>query len=198
MSFRIIILGSGRGSNAHAILEAEASGQLGQATTVAVLSDKKEAPILDLAKQFGKSAHYVPCRPKKARLDAEETETFLKIIQELEADLVVLAGFMKIIDQHFIESLDGKIINLHPSLLPSFPGINSIENALTFPVKITGCTVHWVIPKIDAGKIIDQKAVTIEPDETLESLSEKVHSAEHLLLPDVIRRLSTGEISFQK
>ncbi|MFL2847516.1 MAG: phosphoribosylglycinamide formyltransferase [Coraliomargaritaceae bacterium] len=198
MSFKIVILGSGRGSNAKAILEAEATGQLGEASTVAILSDKKEAPILDLAKQFGKSAHSIPCNPKKARLNPEETEAFLKIIQELNPDLVVLAGFMKIIDPQFIESLDGKIINLHPSLLPSFPGINSIESAFNFPVKITGCTVHWVIPKIDAGKIIDQKAVIIEPNDTLESLSEKVHSAEHLLLPDVICRLSTRAIPFSK
>ena len=198
MSFKIVILGSGRGSNAKAILEAEATGQLGEASTVAILSDKKEAPILDLAKQFGKSAHSIHCNPKKARLNPEETEAFLKIIQELNPDLVVLAGFMKIIDPQFIESLDGKIINLHPSLLPCFPGINSIENAFNFPVKITGCTVHWVIPKIDAGKIIDQKAVIIEPNDTLESLSVKVHAAEHLLLPDVIRRLSTGAIPFSK
>lgn len=196
MSFKIIILGSGRGSNAKAILEAEASGQLGEAVTVAVLSDKEDAPILDLAKQFEKIAQCISCNPKKARLHSEETEAFLKVIQEHQPDLVVLAGFMKIIDKHFIESLDGKIINLHPSLLPSFPGINSIENALNFPVKITGCTVHWVIPEIDAGTIIDQQAVSIESDDSLNSLSAKVHAAEHRLLPDVIRRLSNGEITF--
>jgi phosphoribosylglycinamide formyltransferase-1 len=196
MSFKIIILGSGRGSNAKAILEAEAKGQLGNVSTVAILSDKKEAPILDLAQQFGKPSRCISCNPKKARLHSEETAAFLEAIKAHKPDLVVLAGFMKIIDSHFIQSLDGKIINLHPSLLPSFPGINSIESAFNFPVKVTGCTVHWVIPEIDAGTIIDQKAVTIEADDTLESLSEKVHAAEHDLLPEVIRRLSTGEIPF--
>jgi phosphoribosylglycinamide formyltransferase-1 len=196
MSFKIIILGSGRGSNAKAILEAESKGQLGNVSTVAILSDKKEAPILDLAKQFGKPSRCISCNPKKARLHSEETAAFLEAIKAHKPDLVVLAGFMKIIDSHFIQSLDGKIINLHPSLLPSFPGINSIESAFNFPVKVTGCTVHWVIPEIDAGTIIDQKAVTIEADDTLESLSEKVHAAEHRLLPEVIRRLSTGEIPF--
>jgi phosphoribosylglycinamide formyltransferase-1 len=196
MSFKIIILGSGRGSNAKAILEAESKGQLGNVSTVAILSDKKEAPILDLAQQFGKPSRCIPCNPKKARLHSEETAAFLEAIKAHKPDLVVLAGFMKIIDSHFIQSLDGKIINLHPSLLPSFPGINSIESAFNFPVKVTGCTVHWVIPEIDAGTIIDQKAVTIEADDTLESLSEKVHAAEHRLLPEVIRRLSTGEIPF--
>jgi phosphoribosylglycinamide formyltransferase-1 len=196
MSFKIIILGSGRGSNAKAILEAEAKGQLGNVSTVAILSDKKEAPILDLAQQFGKPSRCISCNPKKARLHSEETAAFLEAIKAHKPDLVVLAGFMKIIDSHFIQSLDGKIINLHPSLLPSFPGINSIESAFNFPVKVTGCTVHWVIPEIDAGTIIDQKAVTIEADDTLESLSEKVHAAEHRLLPEVIRRLSTGEIPF--
>ena len=126
----------------------------------------------------------------------DETKAFLEAIQAHQPDLVVLAGFMKIIDSHFIESLNGKIINLHPSLLPSFPGINSIETAFNFPVKITGCTVHWVIPEIDAGMIIDQKAVTIEPNDTIESLSEKIHAAEHQLLPEVIRQLSAGEVSF--
>lgn len=197
MSFKIIILGSGRGSNAKAILEAEAKGQLGQVSTVAILTDKENAPILDLAQQFGKHAQCIPCNPKKARLHPDETTAFLEAIQTHKPDLVVLAGFMKIIDSHFIQSLDGKIINLHPSLLPSFPGINSIESAFNFPVKVTGCTVHWVIPEIDAGTIIDQKAVTIEANDTLESLSEKVHVAEHHLLPEVIRRLSTGEIPFQ-
>ena len=157
MSFKIIILGSGRGSNAKAILEAEAKGQLGPVSTVAILSDKEEAPILDLAKQFGTLSQCIPCNPKKARLHPDETNAFLEAIQAHQPDLVVLAGFMKIIDSNFIESLNGKIINLHPSLLPSFPGINSIETAFNFPVKVTGCTVHWVIPEIDAGTIIDKK-----------------------------------------
>ena len=196
MSFKIIILGSGRGSNAKAILEAEAKGQLGEVSTVAVLSDKEEAPILELAKQFNKPSHCISCNPRKARLNPNETTAFLEVIQEYQPDLIVLAGFMKIIDPHFIQSLEGKIINLHPSLLPSFPGINSNESALTFPVKVTGCTVHWVIPEIDAGTIIDQKAVTIEASDTLETLSKKVHTAEHQLLPEVILRLSTGEIAF--
>ena len=123
-----------------------------------------------------------------------ETAAFLEAIQTHQWLLVV---FMKIIDSNFIESLNGKIINLHPSLLPSFSGINSIETAFNFPVKVFGCTVHWVIPEIDAGTIIDQKAVTIEPNDTLESLSEKVHAAEHQLLPEVILGLSTGDIPFQ-
>lgn len=196
MSFKIVILGSGRGSNAKAILEAEAKGQLGTVSTAAILSDKKEAPILELAKQFEKPAQCIPCNPKKARLHPEETAAFLELIQAHKPDLVVLAGFMKIMDSQFIESLEGKIINLHPSLLPSFPGINSIESAFRFPVKVTGCTVHWVIPEIDAGTIIDQKAVPIDSSDTLNSLTEKVHAAEHQLLPEVICRLSTGEIPF--
>jgi phosphoribosylglycinamide formyltransferase-1 len=196
MSFKIIILGSGRGSNAKAILEAEANGQLGTVSTEAIFSDKQEASILDLARQFGKPSKCIPCSSKKARLLPDESKAFLEAIQAHQPDLVVLAGFMKIIDSDFIESLNGKIINLHPSLLPSFPGINSIENAFNFPVKITGCTVHWVIPEIDAGMIIGQKAVTIEPNDNIESLSDKVHAAEHQLLPEVIRQLSTGAVSF--
>ena len=196
MPFKIIILGSGRGSNAKAILESEAKGQLGEVSTMAVLSDKQEAPILELAKQFDKPSHCISCNPFKARLNTNETASFLETIQTYQPDLIVLAGFMKIIDLHFIQSLEGKIINLHPSLLPSFPGINSIERALTFPVKVTGCTVHWVTPEIDSGTIIDQKAVTIEANDTLETLSKKVHAAEYKLLPKVILGLSKSEIAF--
>ena len=129
-------------------------------------------------------------------MNTNETASFLETIQTYQPDLIVLAGFMKIIDLHFIQSLEGKIINLHPSLLPSFPGINSIERALTFPVKVTGCTVHWVTPEIDSGTIIDQKAVTIEANDTLETLSKKVHAAEYKLLPKVILGLSKSEIAF--
>lgn len=195
MSYKVIVIGSGKGSNARALLQAEQSGQLGAAEIVAVLSDRSEAPILDLAQDFNKPAQSVPCNPKKARLAPEESRQLLRVIEMHAPDLIVLAGFMKILDAPFIDALGGRIINLHPSLLPSFPGIQSIEQAFNFPVKITGCTVHWVIPKLDAGPIIDQRSVVIESTDSLSSLTEKVHAAEHALLPDVVRRISLNEIS---
>ena len=183
-----------KGSNAQALLRAEQAGKLGAAEIIAVLSDRADAPILGLAKGFNKPAQSIP-NPKKARLSTEESKQLLEAIRMHAPDLVVLAGFMKILDAPFIDALSGHIINLHPSLLPSFPGIQSIEQAYHFPVKITGCTVHWVIPKLDAGPIIDQRAVVIESSDTLSSLTEKVHAAEHVLLPDVVRRISHNEIS---
>lgn len=190
MSFKIVILGSGRGSNAQALLEAEALGKLGTVETVAILSDIPNAPILDLAKKFGKPNHCVPKVERKAKLNPNEAAEFLEWIQHYQPNLVVLAGFMRILDKNFIDALKGKIINLHPSLLPSFPGINSIKQAFEYPVKITGCTVHWVTPELDAGPIIDQASFHIEASDTLESLTEKMHQSEHRLLPSVIRRLS--------
>jgi phosphoribosylglycinamide formyltransferase-1 len=102
---------------------------------------------------------------------------------------------MRIIKRPFIEAFEGRMINLHPSLLPSFPGISGIQQAYDYGVKITGCTTHWVTPELDAGPIIDQKVVPIEDSDTLEVLTRKVHIAEHALLPDVVTRLSKGKIS---
>lgn len=195
MSFKVIVIGSGKGSNAQALLRAEQSGKLGVAEIAAVFSDREDAPILELAKTYNKPAQSIPCNSKKARLAPEESLLLLKAIQIHSPDLVVLAGFMKILDAPFIDALRGRIINLHPSLLPSFPGIHSIEQAYNFPVKITGCTVHWVIPKLDAGPIIDQRSVAIEPTDSLSTLTEKVHAAEHALLPDVVRRISLKQIT---
>lgn len=190
MSYKIIVMGSGRGSNAKAILEAERQGSLGSVEVAAILSDAPNAPILDLASDYGKPKHCVPNEKGKAKLHPNESAEFLKIIQSYSPKLIVLAGFMRILDKAFIDALGGQIINLHPSLLPSFPGIHSIKQAYDYPVKITGCTVHWVTPELDAGPIIDQASVQIKAEDTLESLSQKVHQTEHLLLPKVIRALS--------
>ena len=125
----------------------------------------------------------------------EAEQAYIERIQSFSPKLIVLAGFMRIIKRPFIEAFEGRMINLHPSLLPSFPGISGIQQAYEYGVKITGCTTHWVTPELDAGPIIDQKVVRIEESDTLEVLIKKVHIAEHALLPDVVTRLSKGEIS---
>ena len=111
-------------------------------------------------------------------------------VNSAQPDLVVLAGFMRVIKPGFLNAFAGKIINLHPSLLPSFPGLDGIVQAFRRGVKITGCTVHHVTLEVDGGPILDQSAVRIESGDTLESLAAKVHTAEHALLPAVIARLS--------
>lgn len=186
----IVILGSGRGSNAEAILKAQATDHLGNGNVVLIVSDRRKAPILKLGSRFDVPASYLYPGPFKTKLDGEALKHYVEHIQKFKPDLIVLAGFMRIVKPAFIEAFEGKIINLHPSLLPSFKGLNSIRRAFDYGVKYTGCTVHWVVPEIDAGPILDQAVVRIETNDTCETLEEKVHAAEHRLLPQVIERLS--------
>jgi phosphoribosylglycinamide formyltransferase-1 len=187
---RVVILGSGRGSNAEAILTAGKSGQLGRARVVQIISDQPNAGILALGPKFGVPAAFVDPAPFKTKLEGEGEARFIAAVSAAQPDLVVLAGFMRVLKPGFLGAFAGKIINLHPSLLPSFPGLDSIGQAFRRGVKITGCTVHAVTPEVDGGPILDQAAVRVEPGETLESLTAKVHAAEHALLPAVIARLS--------
>ncbi len=187
---RVVILGSGRGSNAAAILEAQQAGRLGRARVVKILSDKPDAKILELGPRFGVPAAFVDPAPFKTKLEGEGEARFIAAVQGAEPDLVVLAGFMRVLKSGFLNAFAGKIINLHPSLLPSFQGLDGIGQAWRRGVKITGCTVHYVTPEVDGGPILDQTAVRVESGDTLESLTEKIHAAEHALLPEVIARLS--------
>lgn len=187
---RVVILGSGRGSNAEAILEAQQAGRLGAAHVVQILSDQPDAGILALGPRFGVSATFVDPAPFKTKLEGAGEERFIAAIQAAQADLVVLAGFMRVLKPGLLDALAGKIINLHPSLLPAFPGLDGIGQAFRAGVAVTGCTVHHVTVAVDAGQIIDQAQVPVEPGDTLEKLTAKVHAAEHRLLPAVIARLS--------
>ena len=187
---RIVILGSGRGSNAAAILEAQSAGRLGHAHVVQILSDNPHAGILALGARFGVPAAFVDPAPFKTKLEGEGEARFIAAVRGAQPDFVVLAGFMRVLKPGFLSAFAGKIINLHPSLLPSFPGLDGIGQAWRRGVKITGCTVHYVTSQVDGGPIIDQTAVRVEPSDTLEALAEKIHAAEHALLPTVIARLS--------
>lgn len=187
---RVVILGSGRGSNAEAILEAQRAGRLGRARAVQIFSDKPDAGILALGPRFGVPAHFLDAAPFKTKLDGEAEQHYIAAITACQPDLIVLAGFMRVLKLPFLSKFEGRIINLHPSLLPSFPGLDGIGQAYRRGVKITGCTVHQVTLDVDGGPILDQAAVRIAPDDTLETLARKVHAAEHQLLPEVIARLS--------
>jgi phosphoribosylglycinamide formyltransferase-1 len=191
---RVVILGSGKGSNAEAILQAQKAGSLGAARVVQILSDKPEAGILALGARFGVPARYVDPAPFKTKLEGEGEARFIAAVQEAAPDLVVLAGFMRVLKPGFLNAFAGRIINLHPSLLPAFPGLNGIGQALRAGVKETGCSVHYVTIEVDAGEIIEQARVPINPGESLESLTAKVHAAEHKLLPAVIARLAQNKL----
>jgi len=187
---RVVLLGSGRGSNAEAILPAQKEGALRIARVVQIYSDRPEAGILALGPRFGVPASFLDPAPFKTKLEGEGEERYIAAINVAQADLVVLAGFMRVLKPGFLKAFEGKIINLHPSLLPSFPGLDGIGQAWRRGVKITGCTVHYVTPEVDGGPIIDQAVVRVESGETLESLTAKMHAAEHALLPAVIAKLS--------
>jgi phosphoribosylglycinamide formyltransferase-1 len=187
---RVVILGSGRGSNAEAILHAHREGKLGRADVVQIFADRPDAGILSLGERFGVPAAFLDAAPFKTKLEGEGENRYITDINRCAPDLVVLAGFMRVLKPGFLTAFSGRIINLHPSLLPSFPGLDGIGQAFRRGVKITGCTVHFVTPEVDGGPIIDQAAVRVAPNETLESLAAKVHAAEHILLPAVIAKLS--------
>lgn len=193
---KVVILGSGKGTNAEAIMSAAAENQLANVEIVGVLSDSQDAMILKYAKSHNILNAFLEPGEHKYRLLNEGEDLWIKTIQELQSDLIVLAGFMRILDSKFLSTFKNKIINLHPSLLPSFPGLNSIEKAFEKKVKITGCTVHWVNEKIDEGEIIAQAPVRIMNGDDLDMVKQKVQAAEHMLLPWVIRDLDLGIIPF--
>ncbi len=187
---RVVILGSGRGSNAEAILRARDAGRLGRAEIVQIFSDQPDAGILTLGPRFGVPAAFLDAAPFRTKLEGEGERRYIDAIDACRPDLIVLAGFMRVLKPAFLGHFAGRVINLHPSLLPSFPGLDGIGQAFRRGVKITGCTVHHVTAEVDGGPIIDQAAVRIEPGDTLEGVAAKVHAAEHALLPAVIARLS--------
>lgn len=195
---KFAILGSGTGSNAEAILSEWKAGRLGGAVPALILSDQPQARILSLGERFGVPARFLSPGPFKTKMSDDAEDDYARAIRGSGADFVVLAGFMRVIHDRFLSAFPGRIINLHPSLLPSFPGLHSIEQAFRHGVKITGCTVHSVTPGLDCGPILGQEAVRIEEGDTLESLEAKVHAAEHLLLPAMIRLLAEKDAGAQQ
>ena len=193
----VVILGSGKGSNAEAIIKAAVDHKLGNTKVVGVFSDVKDSGSLEHARNFNIHSQYLNPGTKKTTITPNE-EDWIQAILLHKPDLVVLAGFMRILKSKFLSTFKNKIINLHPSLLPSFPGLNSIEQAFEKKVKITGCTVHWVNENVDEGEIIAQAPVRIMNGDTLDLVKQKVHAAEHMLLPWVISDLAQGIIPFSK
>lgn len=188
----IVILGSGKGTNANAILDAWKKGKLGKAKVKAVLSDISNAPIIKIAESFSVPTKLMGLSTNNSKISSYDAKQLIEMINEFNATIVVLAGFMKILPINFIEFFQGRIVNIHPSLLPSFKGLHAIKRAYERGVKISGCTVHWVSEGIDEGKIIAQSPVRILDTDTLESFTQKIHAAEHYLLPTVIAELSNS------
>jgi phosphoribosylglycinamide formyltransferase-1 len=187
---RVALLGSGRGSNADAVLRAQAEGHLGKAKVVGIWCDVPTAKMLELGPKYGVPAYFLDTGPFKTKFAPERELAWAEALKAERVDLVVLAGFMRVIKAPLLEAFSGRIINLHPSLLPAFPGLDGIGQAWAANVPEAGCTVHWVNAEIDGGAHLGQIRVSLTPDDTLESFANKIHAAEHTLLPAVIARLS--------
>jgi len=184
----IAILGSGNGSNCQAIIDAINDGKL-NANVSCIISDVKDARILTRAQHNQIPSYFIDCLPFRTVLKDDAEKNLISILKEHEPDIIVLAGFMRIIKSEFLSLYPNKIINIHPSLLPKFPGLNAGKKALDAGVSETGCTVHYVDDGIDTGKIILQKKVPISKDDTIESLMEKIHKAEHLTLIKALQKI---------
>ena len=188
------VLASGRGSNLQAIIDAQKAGRI-NAQLKLVISDKKDAYALQRAKQAQVPAFYI--NPK----DFEDRESFdravVQLLHEFNVDFVVLAGYMRLVSIYFIQEYPNRILNIHPSLLPAFKGMHAIKDAWDAGVKVTGPTVHIVVESVDDGPIILQEPVRVEPQDSLESLEDKIHQAEYRIYPQAIDLFARGKLKIE-
>src|SRR5881394_1167249 len=182
------ILGSGKGSNARAILDGIRSGKLA-ADARLVVSDVLEAPILDMAREFGVPNAYLPPGRFRTRLEPEREDQLVKMLRDAGVELVALAGFMRVLHEPMLKAFPRRIINIHPSLLPKFPGLEAWKQALVAGETVTGCTVHYVDDRLDHGQILAQKEIKILPNDSAESLHARIQVLEHELYPAAINEV---------
>ncbi len=193
---RLGILGSGQGSNAQAILDAIRRGAL-QAEVVCVVSDVADAPILERARCQDIPAHFIDAAPFKTKLDGAGEQRVIQTLRAAAVDVVVLAGFMRIVKTGMLTAFANRIVNIHPSLLPAFPGMASWKQALDYGVKVSGCTVHFVDDGMDAGPILAQRAVPVLENDTPETLHARIQEQEHGLYPEALDWLAWGRVSLR-
>jgi phosphoribosylglycinamide formyltransferase-1 len=182
------ILGSGKGSNCRAILESIKSGALAAEVRV-VISDVFDAPILDIAREFSIPNAYLPPGGFRTRLEPQAEVDLVRMLRDAGVELVALAGFMRVLKAPMLNAFPRRIVNIHPSLLPKFPGLEAWRQALEAGETLTGCTVHYVDEEIDHGDVIAQREVPILADDTPERLHARIQIAEHELYPAVIGQI---------
>jgi phosphoribosylglycinamide formyltransferase-1 len=187
------ILGSGKGSNCAAIADACAAGTI-PARVAIVVSDVENAGILDRARERGLNCLHVAPGKFRTKLDETAEAGFIEALRRAEVDLVVLAGFMRILKGEFLRTFANKVVNIHPALLPAFPGLEAWKQALEYGVKVTGATVHFVDQGIDTGPIIAQETVPVMAGDTPETLHARIQEVERRLYPAAIAALARGEI----
>jgi phosphoribosylglycinamide formyltransferase-1 len=185
------VLVSGTGSNLQAILDAIATGTLAAEVKV-VISNRAGVQALERARAAGVPAVTIPHRDFPTREDFDRA--LVSALRAAGAEWIVLAGFMRVLTPEFLNAFAGRIINIHPALLPSFPGVDAAKQALDYGVKISGCTVHFVELGVDMGKIIAQRAVPVESTDDLAALNARIHEAEHELFVSVLRDIAAGRV----
>lgn len=189
---RLGILLSGRGSNFLAIHRAIADGRIANAEIAVVLSNKPEAPGLDAARSLGLTAVAIPQEGKGPEARAAHDIKMIAALKDCAVDLVCLAGYMRIITPAFVEAFPNRILNVHPSLLPAFPGLDAQHQAFEYGARVAGCTVHFVDEAVDHGVIVLQKTVPVLDEDTAETLSARILEQEHLAYPEAITRVLSG------
>jgi phosphoribosylglycinamide formyltransferase-1 len=191
---KIGILISGRGSNMVAIVDAVKSGEIPGSEVGVVISDKPNAAGLEKARERGVETVVVE---RKGRTREEHDAEIIAELQRRGVELVCLAGYMRLLSKSFVRALENKIINIHPSLLPAFPGLDAQKQAIEHGVKISGCTVHFVDEDLDAGPIILQKAVEVTSEDTAESLSAKILEHEHAAYVEAVSLVAKGKVKIE-
>ncbi len=190
---RLGILLSGRGSNFEAIADNVKAGKLAAEIAV-VISNKPEAPGIYSARERGLNAVVLP---SKLRDREEHDAEVIATLKKANVDLVCLAGYMRLLSARFVQAFPNRILNIHPSLLPAFPGLDAQKQALEYGAKVTGCTVHFVDEHLDHGPIVLQSSVPVHEDDTVETLSARILKEEHLAYSEAIRRVLSGEYEVQ-
>jgi phosphoribosylglycinamide formyltransferase-1 len=194
--FKLGVLGSGKGSNMAGMADACKAGQV-PAEVAVVLSDVADAGILARAKERGIRGEFIAPGGFRTKLDEEAERTYASTLQQARVDLVVLAGFMRILQGDFLRAFPQRVLNIHPALLPSFPGLEAWKQALDHGVKVTGCTVHFVDQGIDTGPIIAQQTVPVLDNDTPATLHARIQEAERALYPRAIAALLEGKVIVQ-
>jgi phosphoribosylglycinamide formyltransferase-1 len=192
--YRLGILGSGKGSNMVAIADAVAGGEI-PAEVAVVISDVENAGILERARERKLAAEFIAPGKFRTKLDETAEQAYVRRLVDAGVDLVVLAGFMRILKGDFLKAFANRVVNIHPSLLPAFPGLEAWKQALDYGVKVTGCTVHYVDQGIDSGPILGQETVPVMADDTATTLHERIQQAERRLYPRVVRALAEGRVT---
>ena len=188
---KIGVLASGTGTNLQSIIDNVKSDAL-KVKIAAIISDKKDAFAMQRAKRNEIFNIYIPPREYTNKKDYEQA--LINVMEEKGVELVILAGFMRILSPYIVDFYHNRIINIHPSLLPAFPGLNAQKQAFDYGAKVSGCTVHFVDEGMDTGPVILQKAVTVKQDDTLEKLKKRILKQEHKILPQAIKLYSENRL----